>query len=239
MRGVKSTVLISVTGVLILGACGGGSGATHPFARPITAIDPADQARAEAMLITSDDLPAAWSATPHGANKDRGATCVDGSGLTETGNAFADDLERNDAGYDIGVENQVIVFQSEDQATTWFENLRDESVPACLKRRFVEAQTKHPDPSFVIDVTAVGRLPVAKVGDESSGLRLTAVVTEGARKTPVYVDFVFVRVGDSGSLLVLINAQEPFDDTEQISASPTTADLAGVIADRMESARAS
>jgi hypothetical protein len=191
------------------------------------------------MLITSADLPVAWRATPHGPDNDRGASCVDGSGLTETGNAFADDLERNDAGYDIRVENQVIVFQSEDQATTWFENLRDESVPACLRRRFIDAQKEHPDPSFVIDVTGVRRLPVAKVGDEASGLRLTAVVTEGARKTPIYLDFVCVRVGDSGSVLMLVNAQEPFDDTEDISGSPTTADLAGVIADRMESARAS
>jgi hypothetical protein len=36
---------------------------------------------------------------------------------------------------------------------------------------------------------------------------------------------------------VLFDVREPFDQTEQVSGSPSTADLAGVIADRMESAR--
>jgi len=55
----------------------------------------------------------------------------------------------------------------------------------------------------------------------------------------VYLDYVFVRVGDAVSVLSLINAREPFDQTEQRSQSPTAADLAGVLADRMESVRAS
>jgi hypothetical protein len=239
MRRVKSTVLMSLTGVLLLAGCGGESGATHPFARPVTAIDPADQARAEAMLITSADLPVAWNGEPHVADHDRNATCVDGTGMTEIGNAYSDEFARTDASYDIHAQNQAIVFASEDQARTWLEGVRDDAVPACVKRNFTKAQKEDPDPGVEINVTSAGTLRVADVGDESFGIRLTVDVTQAGRTTPVYLDYVFVRVGDAVSVLSLINAREPFDQTEQRSQSPTTADLADVIANRMESARAS
>jgi hypothetical protein len=108
-----------------------------------------------------------------------------------------------------------------------------------VKRNFTKAQKEDPDPGVEINVTSAGTLRVADVGDESFGIRLTVDVTQAGRTTPVYLDYVFVRVGDAVSVLSLINAREPFDQTEQRSQSPTTADLADVIANRMESARAS
>jgi len=239
MRGLNSIVLMSLSSFLILTACGGGSGTHHPFVPPATAIEPGAQARAEAMLITVDDLPAAWSGEPHVADKDRSATCVDGTSMTEVGNAYSDEFARTDARYDIHAQNRAIVFASEDQAQTWFDEAREDAVPACVRRNFTKAAQKDPDPGFEVRATGAGTLPVAKVGDESFGIRLTADVTQAGRTTPVYLDFVFVRVGDAVSVLSLINAREPFDQTERVSQSPTTADLAGVIADRMASAQGS
>jgi hypothetical protein len=237
MRGAKSTVLMSVTAVLLLAGCGGGSAAGHSFAEPTIAIEPTAQARAEAMLMTSDDLPASWTSKPDTANHDRSASCAYGSGATETGRAYSDQFERTDASYDIHAQSQSIVFQTEDQARAVFEGVRDDAVPDCLSRAFTEAQRKDPDPDVEVHVTGADPLPVAKAGDESSGVRLTVDVTHAGHTTPVYLDLVFVRVGDSMSVLYLINPREPFDQTEQVSGSPSTADLAGVIADRMESAR--
>jgi hypothetical protein len=228
---------MSVTGVLLLAACGGGSAAGHSFAYPTTAIEPTAQVRAEAMLITSDDVPAAWTAEPNDANRDRGAPCVYGSGTTETGPAYSDKLSRTDASYDINAQSQAIVFQSEDQARAFFAGLRDDAVPDCLRRDFIAAQRKDPDPDLEVNVTSVDTLPVATAGDESFGLRMMVDVTRAGHTTPVYLDVVFVRVGDATSMLTLVSARQSFDQTEQVSGSPSTADLAGVIADRMESAR--
>jgi NADPH-dependent 2,4-dienoyl-CoA reductase/sulfur reductase-like enzyme len=116
-------------------------------------------------------------------------------------------------------QNQAIVFASEDQARTWVEGVRDDAVPACVRRNFTKAQKEDPDPGVEIDVTSAGTLPVADVGDESFGIRLTVDVTQAGRTTPVYLDYVFVRVGDAVSVLALINAGEPFDDTEQVSGT--------------------
>ena len=102
-----------------------------------------------------------------------------------------------------------------------------------------ESATAHLDGYCIgrFDVTNAGNLPVAKVGDDSTGMRLTINVAGPATTIPAYLDFVFVRVGDAVSGLVLFDVREPFDRTEQVSGSPSTTDLAGVIADRMASAR--
>ena len=239
MRGAKSTVLMSVTAVLLLGACGGGSGTRggHSSGHLTTAIESAAQARAETMLITSADLPAAWTSTPDDEERDSNEACVDGNGLTETGRAFSDVLERGDAGYDVHMQSQATVFESEDQARTWFSRLGDDAVIPCVVRNFKVDQNQNADPGITWDVTKAGNLPVAEVGDESTGIRLTISVSGPALTLPAYLDFVFVRVGDAISGFVLFDVREPFDQTEQMSGSPSTADLAGVIADRMESAR--
>ncbi|MDX6495780.1 MAG: hypothetical protein QOE17_1766 [Gaiellales bacterium] len=240
MRAMNSTVLMCVTGVLVLGAGGGGSGAAnHSFTSMATAIDPSDQARAEAMVITSADLPAAWTSTPDDAERNRDARCVDGSGLTESGRAFSDVLARTDAGYDIHMQSQATVFESEDQARTWFARLRDDAVVACVRRAFNDEQKRDADAGIRFDVTGAGNLPVANVGDESTGIRLTIDVTGPAQTIPAYLDYIFVRVGDATSGMILFDVRQPFDETETMSGSPTTADLAAVLADRMESARRS
>jgi hypothetical protein len=73
----------------------------------------------------------------------------------------------------------------------------------------------------------------------ASGIRLTVNVKQDGRTTPVYVDFEFIRVGDAVAALVLVSGIVPFDDAERISGSPTSADLAALIAQRMDGLRAS
>ncbi len=93
MRGTKSTVLMSMTGVLLLGACGGESGTKgHSFGHPTTAIEPAAQARAETMLISERGPPGRLDLEPDDEGRDTDEPCVDGNGPTETGRAFSDVL---------------------------------------------------------------------------------------------------------------------------------------------------
>jgi hypothetical protein len=236
MRGVKSTVL---TGAALLSGCGDGSGGgSHPLQPPTTAIDARSQARAEAMVITAGDLPAAWTSMPSRPSSDS-AVCVDGNGLTAAGKASSAEFDRTDAGYDMHVRSLALVFQSEDQAKTWFKRLGSDAVPACIEHSFTAAQSKHPTPGTEYTITGVAKLPTARAGDESSGIRLTVNVKQEGRTTPVYVDFEFIRVGDAVAALVLVSGRVPFDDAERISGSPTSADLAALIAQRMDGLRAS
>lgn len=217
---VGAIVLVALAAVLA--ACGAASSASSRG--PIVSDhDTADQARAEAMLLTVDDLPpAGWTGTPWKRSSFQITRCIPMGDLTEKGDAHSDNFDRGPA----RITSHATVYGGAAEATAAMQRLRAPGVLDCATAALNTELKKHAEPGVTFDRLKIAPLDVPAAGDESSGLRITTTVYTQGQTLQLYSDGVFVRVGDAVSTLGFTNLPTPIDPA-------TRSHLVDVVAGRM------
>ena len=175
----------------------------------------ADQAAADAALLTLSDFPAGWSEAPADDEDEdtteldeRFAECfgieADSEGIIDT-EAEASTGDFTDPNEDTTISHGVNVAATEEELTAAFGTFASDDLPACLTDAYNDALLgslgdEVPDDVEIGDVT-VARLNITPTGDQTSALRINVPISSSGFGIDAYFDVVFTRVGRSGSAL--------------------------------------
>jgi hypothetical protein len=237
--GLRSFLVAAlVLTALLTAGCGssgssGSSASSAPLVSATTAFNEADQARAEAVLFTQDDFPAAFYPQPPSKE---GPLCVDEKGITLHGSATSHVFTRDDASYAMFVQNRVIVAQSEEAAKTFYARATTGETFDCLAKLITKPNAEDKAQDRAWRHTDSSALDDPGLGDESHAVRLSFEVSTQGQSFPVIVDMILVRVGDIVDAMQFINVGGPFDETSANFQGPTTHDLAAASVARMQPA---
>ncbi len=174
----------------------------------------ADTATAQTSLLTLAELPEGWTEAPAAETSELAgllADCVGVDSLTslET-NATSGAFASADGG--LVVVQSVGIQPTERDARGVTAQFTNPSVPDCMAEAYTAAGATAlnsvADDAEIGEVTAT-RLAVGAAGDATQAVRVTIPVTSGDATTPVNVDIVVVRAGESLSALTFEGAVEP------------------------------
>lgn len=207
--------------LVLLGACGGDDegnddadapdtsstapGTPSESASP-TEVDPGDQAIAEAALLTLQDFPPGWEASPADEEDDDArenrefiATCmgVDYDDLYNDSNAKADSPDftsENDEELSVSVQ----VDSSEESMATAFELASRPEYRECVAEGLsdiLEEQAEEADEDVEIGELTLNELSAGSFGDDTVAFRATVPMEVQGFNLDVTMEFVVVRVG--------------------------------------------
>lgn len=241
MRG--TSLLLPLAALLMVTSCASGDdeaasspATTTPDTRPELG---ADQAAAQAALLTLSDFPAGWSEVPADDEGDDDAdrevaACVGqtGDSIIDTGEAEASTGDFTDPEGNVTISETVGLAVSADDATSQLAALDEPGVTGCIQsafRDFIADQIDNPptpadslpEGASVGDVT-FGRLNVTSVGDQTVAYRATIPISVEGFNVDFYIDVVLVRVGRSIAALNVASVLSPYP-TEQLDALLATA----------------
>lgn len=204
--------------IAFLVACGGGEGESHRAKR---AINDADQARAESIVLRLSDFPSGWraeSSEGDGSDKCRKLSFSD---LTLTGDADSDEFVEGDT---TRAFSTAAIFQTTQQADRAFRRVSSDEFEKCLgdavKKGVASGDANVTDISY-------GRLSFPKLGDRSGAYQVVIELEADGLTPTVYVDAVVVLRARAISILAFADVFSPFDEETKES-------LARIIAQRME-----
>jgi hypothetical protein len=214
-----------------LAACGGGaipaaSKLTVPAAGTTTTVavttTPADQAKAQAALLSLSDLPAGWTASPASPSDNSGiggsgttaqlASCLGVSPATLDSNPpVADSPTFSDPNGANTVDDQVSVYPTAAAAAADFSLFSSPKTPACMTQLFngpLKAEfTANLQPGqTLVSVTSAAK-PFPQVADHSGDLQVTFVVATAGLNVKVFLDLILVTKGRSETTLTLTQPQ--------------------------------
>lgn len=199
-------------------ACGGGNG--DETASP-SAIEPAAQERAEAMVLQLSDFPTGWrGSAPEEADREGFRKCVgtDLSGFTKIGDASSQDFAKGDS---TSASSEAIVYKDEQQAIDAFSEISDGLNSADAEDCFqniVEENVRNQstgNDQFRIGEVDVGQLNLTQPGVEDFSawqvvipVEITSGVGEGFAPN-VYIEFVGLRQGNA---VASVSTQDSFTE---------------------------
>ena len=183
-------------------ACSGGT----PTARstpPATTSSPTktEKERAQAIVLTSADLPAGWSGTPHAddpASKqfDRRIQACEGiSPSASTTDVFGDEFDMNQA----SIGSEVQFFTSAAVARADVESVNNSRIFSCVRSVLVDelkaALAKEGAQGAQVSRVSLVRMAIPRYADESAAIRLTATVTASNQSLRFFLDSLVARKG--------------------------------------------
>lgn len=200
----------------------------------------ADEAVADATLLTLDDFPAGWEEVPATDDEDDDdlqteiAECldVDPAELTAANPSASSTFASPD---DEEVSAKVSLTPSSEDTSRALEIMRYDAAPGCygqgvkalLAERLVAADDV-PE-GLEIGEPTFNRLSFEDLGDDSVAFRLTIPVSLQSFNVDVYIDLVVVRVGRAGITTTFQSELSPFDPDE-------AARLTQIVVDRVAAA---
>jgi hypothetical protein len=230
--------------MLVVTACGGGSGAVTA---PNTAKQlAADKALAKRAVLRLGDMPAGYKASPSSNSPDddipqpvlsKFATCakVPKAKIASLLNTHPDpskpsvdspDFDSNDAsvGTSTSFQNNVELDRSSKDLSEFLEFLGAKSALKCWRALFksVFEATAAPGDS-VRGLTVVG-LPSPSMGDESAAFGVRVTVSGSTRAVKAYLDFYLVRRGRAAITLVASGIGQRVDSSLALSLLQTVDD---------------
>jgi hypothetical protein len=200
----------------------------------------ADTAAARRMLLTGVDLPAGYRAGPADADDDGAGDRVEAAlarclhvskGFVDPDNPKATSPTFSTADDGTEITSEVTVTPSPAVAGRKLDLFQAEAAPGCYEKAFRQEFARQASglPFVELGDTAVDRLDVADLGDETVAYRLTQRVSERGQKVSLYYAVLLVRVGRIGITTTFVTQGEPFDRGE-------AADITRVVADRARAA---
>jgi hypothetical protein len=227
MPGITALVMAGCSTVLTLGAgVVTASSEPPPSTEPLTSVPDADQAAAEAALLTLDDFPPGWTEEPEELNqlaiesRRRIAECAggDGESLLDLGGALAatgsfrgpDDeaVEESVAVVELAVAEDLMSRLGAPGVETCFADSTQEWIEAFI--------ANPPDPSEAFPPDAVAGkvtatpLQLTPAGDELVAYRIVVPITTQGLTIDIVVDAVAVRSGRSIAGLSFQSVLAPF-----------------------------
>jgi hypothetical protein len=129
------------------------------------------------------------------------------------------------------ITSEVTVTPSPAVAGRKLDLFQAEAAPGCYEKAFRQEFARQASglPFVELGDTAVDRLDVADLGDETVAYRLTQRLSERGQKVSLYYAVLLVRVGRIGITTTFVTQGEPFDRGE-------AADITRVVADRARAA---
>jgi hypothetical protein len=174
---------VLLAGVLLALVCAASAAADDPTVR----ITKADQARAEAALLTLKDFGVGWTGGPKTPAKLHAPKCPGfdpkESDLTVTGHAEAQFVFPRQVQFDQDVQ----VLESADAVSTDFRRVIGPKLAACLAYQLKAGKE--------VVSARVTKLPFPKLGDARAAYRGTVVLRIGGRNVKVVKDYMFIGTG--------------------------------------------
>lgn len=186
----------------------------------VQAPSPADQAVAEAALLTLDDFPAGWEAQPADEDEEdeetqrRIAECVGVAyeDLYQGDSSATADSQKFVSTDDSEVSNSVNVGADEDWAANAFEIASRPEFRECT----IDETRKAIDEAAEEEDLEVGELSLNEIsfddyGDDTLAFRLTIPLEVQGLSLEATGDFVLVRVGRALTTVTTFSTETPFD----------------------------
>lgn len=211
---------------------------------PAGATSPKDQRAAQAGLLTLQDFPAGWTASPNSSN-DNSATkkAIDTIAACKPfrpllGNAKAG--SRADAKSTFGlsglsVSNNIVVFPTLAGANRTVRASKSGAFSACTQRLLQQGITQQLNDTG--QAAEVQHLAVAvqllsagvSVGDDQSAVGATVTLSVGGTTTSLHVEDIFIRAGRAIDSFSYEDDTNPITDTVPSAISASVTRLAGAL----------
>lgn len=192
---------------------------------PKRAITKADQARAQAMLLTRSDLGSGWRAS--GTTGSRGAAIdlrcpgyqPDESDLTLTGEATSRDFQLATGGTFSFVSSIASVYATAPQAKASWTRVVTPGLVRCFVRlleKEVEAQQQAQGIPPALRITSSGRIGFPAVARRTSAYRISGVITQGQLTITMHLDIVLLGGGRANGGFVAASVLKPFPRATEV-----------------------
>ena len=223
--------------LVLVPACGGGDD-SGPESRATTvppttrsAVD-VDKERAQRIVLTAADLPG-YTEDPVTADEEDDETdrafeaCMQNDAVltaeAETNPRTAEGREFS-KGDEVNVGSEAIVAETEEQAKTALNVVRQPSARNCLGTAFREELAKTLDPGVTLRSVNANTLSTPTVGDEAVGMRVLATITGGGQTIRANVDFTIIRRERAVAFLLTSQLNSPFPESERAALATKMAD---------------
>jgi len=219
---IRLVGIIAITAMLG-GACGsdgsgsGSSNTQHPTTTITNpAVNAADQALAQQLVLSLSDFPPGWTSAPHSESKNDKAqkqlnACLHVPGtnlISRAVNAHSPDFTSPDQAE---VQNTVNVAPSATKVSSALDVLASAAAPSCLSEYFNTALNSPGSPKDTKFGTAtVNPLPSEPLGDRTVALRAAIPLSSKGTNVTVYADFFVVQKGRVAVVLIGLDEPNPF-----------------------------
>ena len=219
----KTLALVSAVVVLLVG-CGGDDDEPSEGGAPAATAPSAEQDKqlAARIVLTAADLPGYREDTSPEEDDDEVdrafAGCVQNDPVL-TAQEPADPRTVEGKDFDKGDEQSVgskaTIAGTEAQAQAAVTRLRDQTVLRCLEGAVRRELGASLDPGVTLESISVSNLPVATVGDETVGVRVTATLSARGQTARVTSDVTVMRRGRAVAFLSTNGVGTPFPNSER------------------------
>jgi hypothetical protein len=194
-----------------------------------------DQAAAEAMVLTLDDVPAGYQADPPDEDDDDDAAldaqmaqCLDvDPAVIDPDNPKAESPDFSTPDGD-QISSEVSIAPSVEAAEKAIDLLRSDAMPGCYAAALqaLAAQATADDPSNDAELGEPTVAPISfpDLGDDAEAFRVTVPIETQGRSVELYVDAVEVRVGRVGIGTTFTSAFSPYDTDEAVRMTQIVVD---------------
>ena len=180
-----------------------------------------DKATARAIALRISDFPAGWTSTPHQESKDdpgMGKQFSDCMGLPvdklipDSESVDSPDFHTGSGADEKEVQNSVGI-GSADDVDKAFDILASDKLPQCFKEALDASLKKQPGlENATVGAAKVEPLSVGEFGEKTIAYRVSVTVSARGISLDVYIDFVFIKVGNVGIMLSTQSLSQPFDN---------------------------
>lgn len=190
---------------VLLGACGGSSTSKGPKKD----LRPEDQARAESIILTLDDMSQGWRAEKS-EHDDSGPDCFqpDLSDITQTGRAESPDFYR---GNNTFVSSLASMFATDQDANAAYDRIAGQDLADCLAE-YLKSQS---DQAVTIKDVSSGELSFPSLGDRSAAYEIAMELETNGFSPSAYVDLVFIQRRRGMGTVFFFDVLSPFDEASR------------------------
>ena len=195
-------------------------GSASPGADSEVADEASDQEIADSSILSLDDLPPGWEASPSEDDEDEDeldrqfAECLDvdpdlfadNDAQAESSFANADDEE---------ITSEVSFEPSVEEVTEIMELIRREDMPGCfatIVQDGIAREVAASEEDVEVGEVMVNEMSFEDLGDDSIAFRVTVPFSSGDFDGELYFDVVTVAVGRAGINMTFQSALTPFDE---------------------------
>ncbi len=197
---------IAAFAVLLCGACSSSPKTTSSVVAPLVtnsseAAKVSDEARARAIVLADADFPSGWQGSAHtedATDREFERKLKACSGITQTkgtADVFGDDIDQGQA----SVGSEATFFKTAAAAHADLGTVNNPRALPCVRSiltDLLKAALKNQGVTGAqVSGVSLVRVPVARYGDESAGLRLTATISGAGQSLPFFQDMIVARKG--------------------------------------------
>jgi len=210
--------------VLLCGACSSSPKTTGNVVAPTITNSSevakvSDESRARAIVLADADFPSGWQGTAHtedATDREFERKLKACSGITQTkgtADVFGDDVDQGQA----SVGSEATFFKTTAAAHADVGTVNNPRALPCVRSILTDllkaALTKQGLTAARVSGVSLVRVRVARYGDESAGLRLTATIAVAGQSLPFFQDIVVARKGRAEVTASFFNAGGAFPAT--------------------------